>query len=112
MGLFSFLKNEHDFNLDSQSFSNKFKEDSNSVLIDVRTKNEYKGGHIPKAISIDVYSDFHSQIHKFDKSKTYLLYCHSGSLSYSALKYMKSSGFDNVYHLEGGIEYWNGEITR
>ncbi len=112
MGLFSFIKNENEFNLDSQSFLNKSKSDSSSIIIDVRTRNEFRGGHIPKAINIDIYSDFRDQIEKLDKSKTYLLYCHSGSRSNSALKYMKSSGFDNVYHLDSGITYWNGEISR
>jgi len=111
MGLFSFLKADQEFNLDSQSFHNKIKTDLNSIVLDVRTRNEFRSGHISNAVNIDIYSsDFRIQIENLDKSKTYLIYCHSGSRSHSALKYMKSNGFDNVFHLDGGITYWDGEI--
>jgi len=111
MGLFSLLKADHDHNLDSQSFRNKIKNDLNSIVLDVRTRNEFRSGHISNAVNLDIYSfDFRNQVENLDKSKTYLIYCHSGSRSHSALKYMKSNGFDNIFHLEGWISYWDGEI--
>lgn len=111
MGLFSFLKADQDLNLDSQSFRDKIKNDRNSIVLDVRTRNEFKSGHISNALNIDIYSSgFRDVIDKLDKSKTYLIYCQSGSRSNSALKYMKSIGFENIFHLDGGITYWDGEI--
>ncbi len=112
MGLFSFLKLDQNFNLDSESFREKVKSDSNSIVLDVRTKDEFRSGHIPNARNIDIYSpDFGNQIGKLDKSKTYLVYCQSGSRSYSAMQLMKSNGFENVFNLDGGISIWDGEIT-
>ncbi len=55
MGLFSFLKLDQNFNLDSESFREKVKSDSNSIVLDVRTKDDFKA-HIPTHDRY--YSDF------------------------------------------------------
>ena len=35
------------------------------------------------------------------------LYCQSGNRSFKALKLLKSNGFKNVYHLNGGLKAFN-----
>ncbi|MEN9711505.1 MAG: hypothetical protein RL441_1497 [Actinomycetota bacterium] len=70
------------------------------VVVDVRTPGEYAAGHVAGAINIDVESgDFASAIGTLDKSKTYLVYCHSGRRSGIAAEQMRSAGL-NV--LDGG----------
>jgi rhodanese-related sulfurtransferase len=82
---------------------------ANTVVIDVRTPEEYASGYIPGALNMDVKgSAFTQQVVALDKSKRYLLYCRSGKRSAKALQILKDNGFDHVYHLAGGIEQWNG----
>lgn len=78
-----------------------------TVLIDVRTPEEYAAGHLEGAVLIDIASpDFTAEIAKLDKSKKYALYCRSANRSGQAMKLMRDSGFKFVYHLGGGIGAW------
>jgi phage shock protein E len=82
---------------------------NNTVVIDVRTAEEFNTGHIPGAINIDVEGDnFRENIKALDTSKNYLLYCRTGRRSETALKVMMDHGFPSVRHLKGGIEAWKG----
>lgn len=80
------------------------------VIIDVRTPEEYAGGHIEKAINLDYYSEtFKGELNKLDKNKIYLIYCRSGSRSGRALDVMEELGFGEVYNMVGGIVQWNSK---
>ena len=83
----------------------------NSVLLDVRTIDEYKAGHIPGATQTDVLKkdEFKNKVSTLDKKKTYLLYCRSGKRSKEAMKLMKEMGFTKLYDLDGGFNVWTGE---
>jgi len=87
------------------------KEDA--VFLDVRTPEEYVGGHIPKCTNINFYdSAFAEHINKLDKTKEYIVYCQSGGRSSKATRLMKAEGFQNVCNLEGGISAWQREGNR
>ena len=63
-----------------------FKNDTqlkNILLIDVRTSEEYKEGHIEGAINIDFYQEnvFNSYFKKIDNTKPVYIYCRSGNRS-------------------------------
>ncbi len=77
-------------------------------IIDVRTVNEYKAGHIRNALNIDVLSQssFKKQIETLDKNKPTYIYCRSGKRSLKALNQMIKSGYTNIYDLEGGYLDW------
>lgn len=83
----------------------------NTVLLDVRTSDEYKAGHIPGSLQIDVLKvkDFKKQLATLDRTKTYLLYCRSGKRSKEGMLLMKESGFTKLYDLEGGFINWQGK---
>jgi len=86
------------------------KENSDFMIIDVRTPEEYSNGFIKGAENIDIKSiDFANNIDKLDKKKTYLIYCKSGGRSSKAFEVMKSKGFANVYNMLGGITKWTNE---
>ncbi|NUM60104.1 MAG: rhodanese-like domain-containing protein [Bdellovibrionaceae bacterium] len=71
-----------------------------SVILDVRTPDEYLSGHIKGAINIDFYaSDFQNQLGKLDKEKDYKVYCRSGNRSSKAVNMMKNIGFKNVENI-------------
>ena len=97
-------------NLYSHEFERKLNENSNAILLDVRTVAEFQSERIPNAINIDVMeSDFLEKIGELDKTKTYFVYCRSGGRSAHACNFMASEGFE-VINLAGGISNWRGKI--
>jgi rhodanese-related sulfurtransferase len=93
-------------NLDASKFAVKIAE-SDVVVLDVRTPEEFNSGHITNAINIDIYNDyFISDISALDKSKSYAVYCRSGKRSVDASSEMDLIGFNTTYNLTGGIIEW------
>jgi len=88
-------------------FSNIFKTTSNeelrqmlangALLLDVRTKGEFAGGHAKgaKNIPLDV---LRANLSKLDKSKPIIAVCASGMRSGSAVSLLKQNGFTEVYN--------------
>lgn len=90
-----------------EDFKNKLSSDV--ILIDIRTLSEYNSGHIEGAKNIDYYSNsFKAKLGQLDRSKTYLIYCRSGSRTGNTLEMMKNMGFREVYDLDNGIISWKG----
>src|SRR2546423_3010535 len=80
---------------------------TNLVVLDIRTPEEYKSFHIAGATNIDFRgSDFEQRINSLDKSKSYLVHCASGGRSTQSLKIFQKHDFPSVYHLDGGINAW------
>ena len=85
----------------------KLRQQTNSVVLDVRTPKEFTAGHIPGAVNIDWNgADFQKKVSALDKSKTYLVQCAVGGRSAKAADKMMTLQFTNVYNLEGGIKAW------
>lgn len=96
-------------NLSSTDFKSKF-EKTEGTILDVRTENEFAGGHIDKAININIYApDFDAKISALPKSKPVYVYCLSGSRSPKAASILVSKGFTEVYNLSRGIIEWNSQ---
>ena len=80
---------------------------NNSILLDVRTKEEVDENKIDNSINIDFYSDnFKESILSLDKSKTYYVYCRSGRRSLNTVEFMRENGFKESYNVDGGIIKW------
>lgn len=79
----------------------------NVTVVDVRTAEEFKEGHIKDARNIDIMSDdFEAQVAKLDKSKPTLVHCQAGSRSTRALKTFEKLGFTDLTHLDAGFAGW------
>lgn len=77
------------------------------VIVDVRTPEEFKDGHIKGAKNIDISSgDFEAQLAKLDKSQPTLVHCQAGGRSSRALKTFEKLGFTQVIHLDDGFGGW------
>lgn len=100
-------------NLTQQDWVNQLEEDSNAVLLDVRTEEECSEGIIPKAIMIDINKGqgFVYELEELDKSKNYYVYCRSGARSAKACDIMNELGFENTFNLLGGFMQWEGEVA-
>lgn len=78
-----------------------------TVLIDVRTRDEFTAGHLRGARNIDFRAaDFDARLAALDKAATYAVYCHSGNRSGQALQRMATVGFTQVADLSGGVTAW------
>jgi rhodanese-related sulfurtransferase len=68
-----------------------------AVIIDVRTKSEYQGGHIKGSINISV-DTLSNNLSKLKKDKPIITCCASGMRSASAKNILKSNGFTEVHN--------------
>jgi len=92
--------------INSIEFKQKI-DNQKGILLDVRTKDEFKGGFIDGAINIDFYaSNFIEEVDQLDKTKPLYIYCASGGRSGQAMKKIESLGFSEIYNLIGGYSAW------
>ena len=82
-------------------------QDTDYILVDVRTIEEYESGHIKDAIHFDFYSElFQKEILSIDKSSSIILYCRTQNRSTKTANYLKENGYKEIAVLEGGISTW------
>ncbi len=86
-------------------------QDPTIKLIDVRTKEEFRGGRIPKAINVPL--DQIQNIVKLvpDKETKLFVYCLSGGRSSQAVLDLDRLGYTNITNI-GGIMSWSGSVER
>jgi rhodanese-related sulfurtransferase len=78
-----------------------------TLVVDVRTADEFKDGHIKGAKNIDIMaSDFEAQLTKLDKTQPTLVHCQAGGRSMRALKVFEKLGFTHLIHLDEGFGGW------
>lgn len=68
-----------------------------AIILDVRSKGEYEGGHIKGSINISV-DTLSNNLNKLKKDKPIITCCASGMRSASAKSILKSNGFTEVYN--------------
>jgi len=83
--------------------------ENNTVIIDVRSNQEYMTGHIKDSINIPV--DNISSIN-YSKDTTIIVYCATGIRSANAAKALIDAGYTNVYNLDGGLINWGFELVE
>ena len=85
-----------------------------SVILDVRTEEEFESGYIKGALNMDIRggADFLASIESLDKSKSYFVYCRSGARSGQACQLMSQMGFSALYNLDGGVLAWEGDLEE
>ena len=83
-------------------------QDKSVTIIDVRTAEEYKAGHVEGAINIP-YDEIENEVN-YDKDQTIAVYCRTGVRSSEAAKILEKMGYTKIYDL-GGIEDFNVELT-
>lgn len=75
--------------------------DSERVLLDVRTVEEYERGHLKGAINIPV-DDLRNQLDALPEEREIWVYCQAGIRGYVAQRILMQRGFSRVYNLSGG----------
>ncbi|TND10584.1 MAG: Rhodanese-like protein [Bacteroidetes bacterium] len=77
-----------------------------AIILDVRTKGEYQGGHIKGSVNIPL-NDLNRSLSKLKKDKPVITCCASGMRSASAKSILKSNGFSEVYNGGGWMSLEN-----
>lgn len=95
-----------------QEITKIMSENSNYIILDVRTIEEYKEGHIPNAICIpnETIGEDTKNLLK-DKNQLILIYCRSGNRSKQAAEKLQKLGYTNLIEF-GGIIDWEGQIEK
>ena len=88
-----------------------FRETAGAVLLDVRTVQEYKEGHIPGSTNLPGENIKAAREVLPDKETPIFSYCLRGSRSKRAAAALCAMGYRNVTNI-GGIVDYRGEIER
>ena len=104
MGFFQFVKTP-DINRGIADCRNT----EGAVLLDVRTPQEYREGHIPGSINIPL-QQLDKAIGAYEnKAVPLFVYCHSGARSRQAASLLQYMGYSNVTNI-GGIAAYSGKV--
>ena len=85
----------------------RIKADHAQLILDVRSPEEYKEGHIPGAINIP-HDQMGARLAEISshKNKDIVLYCRSGRRVGIAADILRSAGFNKLLHLDGDMGGW------
>ena len=82
-------------------------QETDYVLVDVRTVEEYESGHIQDAVNFDFYSEsFQKEILSLNKSSSIILYCRTQNRSTKTANFLLENGYKEIAVLDGGITSW------
>ena len=82
------------------------RQDKSCILLDVRSKQEFKENHLNNAINIPLF-DLEKQMAQNvlpDKNRNIIIYCVSGYRSKKVKEFLDELGYKNVYSLKNGLD--------
>ncbi|MGN1372671.1 MAG: rhodanese-like domain-containing protein [Candidatus Coproplasma sp.] len=106
MSVFSFLRSP-----DINDGVAEFNKTNGAVLLDVRTEEEYRGGHIPQSLNLPLDKIGLIEDTVGDKNTPVYVYCLSGARSGRAVSYLKQAGYTSVKNI-GGISSYKGKVVK
>ena len=74
-------------------------------FIDVRTDEEYAGGHAPKAANFPLDA-LEKDLAKLDKDQPVYVICQTGRRSQKGAEILQKAGFKSIYNINGGTSAW------
>jgi len=89
----------------------EYQRTSGAVLLDVRTPEEYRSGHIPGSRNISLQTIDRIGAVAENKDTALFVYCQSGARSRQAAGMLKQMGYTNVNNI-GGIAAYAGKVER
>jgi phage shock protein E len=84
--------------------------DPSLFLLDVRTPEEYAGGHLPGAVNIP-HTELAARVAELDgaRERDIVVYCRTGNRTAQALEVLGKAGFKRLFHLKGDYTRWSEE---
>ena len=105
MGLFDFMKRP-----DMGQELERFARTPGAILLDVRTEEEYAGGHIPGSRNVPLGTLGRAEL-PADPETPLFVYCLSGARSRQAAAILRRMGYSHVTDL-GGISNYHGKVVK
>ncbi len=93
--------------ISAKELKNKFANNDDFLLVDVREPEEFADSRIPGSVLIPVAGFVDASAFKLlPRDKEIILHCRSGIRSATCLALIQKAGFTNSRHLDGGIVAW------
>ena len=101
-------------NLECKDWIKNISSYKKSIILDVRTVEEYEEISIPNAILANILepNEFMDVVEKLEKKTKIFVYCRSGIRSQKACKILDQLGFKETYNLNGGILEWKNNLNK
>ena len=106
MGFFDFLK-QPDIHHGVANYRNT----EGAILVDVRTPQEYREGHIPGSKNVPLQQLDKISALTDNKEVAMFVYCYSGGRSRQATAMLQRMGYANVQNI-GGIAAYQGKVEK
>ena len=106
MGLFNFFAN-----FDINAGVAEYQTIGGAILLDVRTAEEYRDGHINGSVNVPLDKIFSILNTVKNKNTPLYVYCYSGCRSGQAVSYLKQMGYTTVKNI-GGISSYRGKVVK
>ena len=106
MGFFDFFKQP-----DVNQGVKEYQSTAGAVLLDVRTPEEYRSGHIPESRNLPLQTIDRAGAVAENRDTALYVYCQSGARSRQAAGMLKQMGYTNVNNI-GGIAAYEGKVER
>ena len=106
MSFFDFMKGP-----DINQGVKEYRATDGAVLLDVRTPDEYRQGHIPGSKNVPLQSISKVAGMIDNKSTSIFVHCLSGARSRQAAAILNQMGYTNVKNI-GGISAYTGKVER
>ena len=104
MSIFGFFKR-----IDIHKGLKEYTESENAILLDVRTPQEYREGHIPGSVNVPLQTIDKVTSITENKDTALYVYCYSGARSRQAAGLLQRMGYRNVNNI-GGIAAYAGKV--
>jgi rhodanese-related sulfurtransferase len=92
-----------------RELSTQLKNNSSVKLLDIRTREEHEGVHLPGSVRMS-QDTMQEILTKWPRDSLVVIYDHTGKQSLDAAAYFAGQGFKNVHCLKGGIDAWAEEV--
>lgn len=91
----------------ASALSKELGSDSPPQILDVRTRREYRNGHIKGAVNVPI-TELRSRVHELplDRRSAVVAICLTAHRSIPAVRILSAEGFSDVSHLAGGMLGW------
>lgn len=88
----------------------EFENTPGALLLDVRTREEYAGGHVANSVNVPL-DELNAVAESTDRNVPLFVYCLSGARSGQAVRLLKRYGFKDVRNI-GGIASYRGKVVK
>jgi len=107
--MFNFFKSN---SINQEQANELLQQDKTIKLIDVRTKEEYKEGHVKNSVNIPLNTLPQRYVSALpNKEAKIFVICLSGSRAADATNFLKKAGYTDVHNI-GGVSTWKFGLVR